>query len=616
MKDKKGQITIFVIIAIVIVAGLVIYLAIRDKTKIEILDPEFAPVYNYYSSCIEDAARAASDLAGSQGGKIYLSRYEAGSEYAPFSSQLNFLGFNIPYWYYVAGNGIIREQIPSKQDIEKDIAKYVEEKISECDFESFYRQGFAIEFSDKNVNANIEESKIKVSVIQDIAISKESQSSRKTKHEVEIESKLGKFYALAKEIYHKEKNEAFLEEYAVDVLRLYAPVDGVEISCSPKIWKTTEVIDDLKAGLENNIAKLKLKGSYYSLNNKKNEYFVIDKETNEQVNFIFNSKWPSKFEVIGADEELMIANPIGNQAGLGAMGFCYAPYHFVYDLSFPVMIQILDGNEIFQFPIAVIIDNNVPREAIFSEISEEESVDLCSFKSQDIEVNVYDINLRNIDNAQINYECFDKSCSLGQTDNGKFAGKAPACINGLLHIKAESFAEKKQLFSSNSEISTDIILDKEYAVDIELEIDSRPLKDTAIVSFNSEEISKTLTLPEIKNVKLSEGLYNISVYVYGNSSISIPETAKTQCIEVSKGGIAGLFGATKEQCFDIKIPATKIEYALIGGGIGEQYLLANDLEKGKIKLKVSMLEKPDSLEKLQYNYELFDKMGVDIEFQQ
>ncbi len=612
-QNKKGQLAIFVIIAIVIVLGLVIYLVLREKISTEIQNPEFVPVFNYYSSCIEDASRAAIDLAGSQGGRIYLSQYEIGSEFAPFSSQLYFLGFNVPYWYYVAGNGIIKEQIPSKNDIEKDIGTYVKEKISDCDFEPFYRQGFTIEFGEKNINVNLDNQKIKVDVQQDVVVKKESQSAAKNEYKIELDSKLGKFYNLAKEIYDKEKNNAFLEEYAVDVLRLYAPVDGAEISCSPKIWKTSEVINDLKSGLENNIAKLKLKGNYYNLKDKKDEYFVVDKETDEQINFVYNKEWPSKIEVVGADDELMIANPIGNQAGLGAMGFCYAPYHFVYDISFPVLIQILDSSEIFQFPIGVIIDNNVPRNAIFSKIDEGENMDICTFKTQNINVNVYDINLKKIDNADISYECFDQSCRLGKTENGAFSGKSPACVNGYITAKAEGFAEKKQIFSSNSEISTDLILDYEYDIEIDLLVGEKLLTSTAIVSFNGE-ISKTISLPETKSIKLSEGLYNISVYVYGNSSVIIPESTKTQCTEVSKGGIGGLFGATKEQCFDIKIPETKIEYALIGGGIGEHYFIANDLEKRKIKIKVSELEKPNSLEKLQYNYELFDKMGVDVEF--
>ena len=80
------------------------------------------------------------------------------------------------------------------------------------------------------------------------------------------------------------------------------------------------------------------------------------------------------------------------------------------------------------------------------------------------------------------------------------------------------------------------------------------------------------------------------------------------------GGIAGFFGGTKEQCFDINIPETRIEYALIGGGTTEEYLLESNLEKGKIKLNVPEFKVPSSLEELQYNYGSFEQSGVDVSY--
>ena len=47
----------------------------------------------------------------------------------PFSSQLNFLGDFIPYWYYVSGNNIQKEQMPSKNDMEEQLEEFIEEKI-------------------------------------------------------------------------------------------------------------------------------------------------------------------------------------------------------------------------------------------------------------------------------------------------------------------------------------------------------------------------------------------------------------------------------------------------------------------------------------------------------
>jgi len=64
----------------------------------------------------------------------------------------------------------------------------------------------------------------------------------------------------------------------------------------------------------------------------------------------------------------LIANPVGNQPGLGVLCFCYVPYHFVYNIGYPVLIQVYSGEEIFQFPVAVVVKGNKPREALDYEI--------------------------------------------------------------------------------------------------------------------------------------------------------------------------------------------------------------------------------------------------------
>ena len=275
------------------------------------------------------------------------------------------------------------------------------------------------------------------------------------------------------------------------------------------------------------------------------------------------------------------------------------------------MVQIYDNEEIFQFPFAVIIDKNMPRKAIFSDIVDNETYDLCAFKTQDLQVNVYDVSLQKID-AEISYGCFDQKCALGETQDGVFAGKAPACVNGYLYVKAGNYTENKQMYSTNSESSVDVILDKEFDVKINLEVGGKPLNGQAIVIFDGVK-SVSAALPDASEIKLSEGLYNISVYVYGDSSITIPESKKTQCTEVPQSGISGFFGGTKEQCFDITLPETKIDYALIGGGRSEGYLFADSLTKGELKIKVGEFRTPTSVDELQYNYEAFDQTGVEIE---
>ncbi|PIN90476.1 hypothetical protein COU60_01485 [Candidatus Pacearchaeota archaeon CG10_big_fil_rev_8_21_14_0_10_34_76] len=620
--NRKGQIAVFVIIAVVIVGLIVLFFAFRGSFGTEGIPSELLPVYSLYSECLNQEVENGISLLQSQGGRINTGEYILGSDYAPFSSHLNFLGFNVPYWYYISGNGIVKENIPSKSQMEEELENYIAERADGCDFSRYYEEGFFIEMGEPRANVRIEDKKVIVEVSNPISVLKGEISARKSQHNIEVESKIGKFYDNARRIYDKQKNDAFLEEYSIDVLRLYAPVDGVEAQCSPMIWKTRDVLDNFQSGLEANLPKLKFNGDYYRLNEKENEYFVVDLDVDEKVQILYSREWPSKIEITPAQQELMIAEPIGNQEGLGAMGFCYIPYHFIYDASFPVMIQIHDGTDVFQFPVAVIIDNNVARQADIPSggDSTDPEFDSCEFMEGDATIYTFDNSLNPVE-ADVSYQCLTNKCVLGKTEleggEAILDAKIPQCLNGYLIARAEGYAEKKQLFSSNSEGVADIVLEKEHKVEITLEVNGKVLgeKEQAVIHFiDNNGRTTSAVIPGNNDLSLSEGTYDVSAFVYGGSEINIPASTKVQCQDVPRSGVLGLFGGSEEQCFNIEIPSTSIDQTLIGGGKETTYLLESELVKGKAVIKVSGFPVVDSLDQLQYNYAALDNQGVDIEF--
>jgi len=616
---KRGQLAIFVIVAIVIVAAVVLFFVFRDRIGIGEISAEFLPVYNYYSECIQQEVEIGSGLMSFQGGRIAIGDYEPASNYAPFSSHLDFFGSSVEYWYYISGNGLIRENSVSINEMERELEEFLNARLSECNFDDFYQQGFYIQQNGEIVSdVTINENSISVEVISDMNVLRGESSARKTIHNVKIDSKLGGLYNEAKKIYDKELTESFLGEYAVDVLRLYAPVDGVEVSCAPQIWKTGEVANEIKQGLSSNFGFIKFEGDYYSLNEEDSDYFVVDEKIDEPVRFMYMTDWPSKIEIYGdkVDDTFMIAEPIGNQEGLDVLGFCYVPYHFVYDVAIPVMVQVGDGIDIFQFPIVVVIDNNLKKHANLVSVDYGNSeFDLCEYSIGEAEIYTFDTKLNPVE-ADISFECLDQRCSLGRTEiqgiDSVLKTDIPQCLNGNLVARAEGFADKGVIFSSNNENVANIILEREYEIGVNVKVDGANA-DNAIVYFIGEG-TETAVLPEKSSVKLKEGNYKIDVYVYGDTGIVIPASEKTQCVEVSRGGVLGLFGVMKEECFDIEYPETKIENALRGGGKTETYILENELESGLLTLEVQALPSPDSLEQLQLNYELFNNLDVGVVF--
>ena len=609
MEKKRGQVTIFIIIAIVIIGGAVVFYSYRDSIIGEKIPVSIEPVYNNFLFCLENKVLTGIDILESQGGYISLPDFEPGSKYMPFSSQLNFLGNPVPYWYYVSGNNIQKEQVPSKNEMENQLEDFIEEKINKCVFDEYYEHGFEINQGVPEASVNIGKEKVDVSLKMEMGFERGEDNIVIKNHNIEIDSKLGMLYDSAIEIYQKEQSDLFLENYAVDNLRLYAPVDGVELTCSPITWNADDVFDELQEAIEANTLALKAKSGDYSLKKEENKYFVIDILVESNVQFINSKSWPNSFEVVPSEGNILISKPVGNQPGLGILGFCYVPYHFVYNIRYPVLVQVLEGNEIFQFPVAVVIQGNQPRESLDVSAVDIGIPELCKYKNTLVDVNVYDTKL-NLVEADISYDCLGVTCDIGKAEFGSLTENFPQCVNGQIIAKAEGFEGKKYIYSTTETGSVDIILDKLYKLEVELNKGG-----TAIINFVSDESSKTIVYPEQKSVELSEGQYEISVYIYKNSSLKLAQTTHEQCVEVPQSGLGGLVGLTKQECFEVTMPSQIISNALSGGGKENYYILESELADANIiKINVESLPTPKSIEELQNNYILFEDLELGIQF--
>jgi len=233
--SRRGQVTIFIILAVLIIVGVIIYVTLERGGGQNIPD-NFLPVYNYYLSCLKTQALGGVALLGEQGGRISVGSFSPGSSYMPFSSDLDFMGQSVPYWMYVSGNNLLKENVPTKGSMERELNRYVSRRVGFCDFSKFKKSGFDVFVGNGSVTTKINDLSIDVDVENKITIFKGNNSVSISSHKFTISTKLGKFFGLAMGVYNYEKTHMFLENYALDVLRLYAPVDGVDIGCAPKVF--------------------------------------------------------------------------------------------------------------------------------------------------------------------------------------------------------------------------------------------------------------------------------------------------------------------------------------------------------------------------------------------
>lgn len=607
---KKAQISFFVIIAILLIAGISILFITKPFSKVS---SKLQPVEAHLLDCISNLAEEGVVILGEQGGYIKPPEFEQGSEYMPFGSQINYFGSILPHWFYISGNNIKKTQTPSIKDMESQISEYVSENIDECSFDDF--ADYSVMSEDKTeIKTRIFDKKISLEVYRPITISYKDGTSKKiTKHSSVTSSNLGYLYKKATEVYNAEQEKMFLEQYAIDTLSLNAPTTGAEVTCSPRTWNSDEIKTRVKDALRDNIRTIKLKGNYYSLGEKEKKYFVHDlgKDIDEQVIFFYSPEFPTRFEIEPEENGLMSAMPVGIQEGFEMLGFCYVPYHFVYSIAFPVVIQIIDDSgTLFQFSTIVVIDKNKPKEAEINETFDEFESALCEDerKIETLAVTTHDPS-NNPVRSEISFKCLSTQCSIGSTEIKGYEAvleeKIPQCINGLIIASAEGYSTTKQEVSTNNPVVIDLTLYPLYKLDINLGIEELKENEKVFLSFTTDDYTTSAVYPEQKTVKLKDGIYDIKARLFREGGIKLGKETTEKCIKVPETGIKGILGMKREECYDIEIPEQTLTEVLAGGGKTKLELSDYELSASKeISINIPEFKVPENVEDMQSIYVL------------
>ncbi|MBL7058854.1 hypothetical protein ISS08_00160 [Candidatus Pacearchaeota archaeon] len=183
--NKKGQITIFVVVAIILIAVISLFYLFKDNLRSS-GSGEYDYIYSFVEECIKDVGKSATYYVSERGGYFIPSELSAEE---------------IPYYYYSG-----QSYLPSKEQIEDEISKYVNEMLFFC------TQNF-VDFSEINISqgkinskTHVHEEEIIFEVEYPITIQKgENTVIIKDFENIPIFMKLGSIYDLSSEIIEQQK---------------------------------------------------------------------------------------------------------------------------------------------------------------------------------------------------------------------------------------------------------------------------------------------------------------------------------------------------------------------------------------------------------------------------
>jgi len=495
--SKKGQITVFIIIGIVLVfvtAGIIFItqsateagLTVSGDPVIQDDPQEFRPLQQFVEGCVQDTAKKGLITIGEQGGYISPEGKYSASEPTE-SDGLNLEPLKVPYWHYnskpsSAPSVVFASHQPelyAKDDpdfsIEVQLADYMEANLDFCysEFNSFKSQGFLVEPDTINdVTVKIATDTVNFWVKQDISAEKGGARHEMNQFFVKIPLRLKHFYEVSADLAEKEQKQHFLENIGLNNLETYAQPDISKLpptntltfaAVSTNSWSTPLVKEDLKNMLTSNVPLIRYQSSAdffrFEFPESENQKVIQKSYDNMILPITLGQGVDVSFDYYGWEPYVDINegektikpenNIIKSPLPVIPFNFNFQRYYNTYDLSYPVLVSVRDptafGGEgyTFNFALESNIVNNRPAEADYIQPPVVQSLSssmVCDDNKRDTQlirtVVIDSFTKEPLDLVKIGFDVPNQDyCEIGETNTqGTLDAKYPAVYGGNVEL--------------------------------------------------------------------------------------------------------------------------------------------------------------------------------------
>ena len=644
-KSRKAQVTLFVIIGIFIltVSGILFYmrsaklpLEQERQVIVESIPTMFLSVNNFVESCIREEAVKALTKMGETGGFVDIEEQGITAAAGPTSSAaVQFLPGSLmktAYWHYLESdnsctsnckfvllpeNKLSLYKKTGKVSIESQLNDYINDNIDSCiNFEEFRKQGFEFEVKEEpKAEVVIRDSDVVVVLDYPINVKRAGAEKELSRFIAQVPVNIKSVYELGSTIASLQSEYRYLERGTLNLVTAFSGLDNEKLppmsassfNIGPGVtWRLSDVEDDVGGILTSYTSLLQTQGTHnYNLmpasagslaDSLYNKGMIIpmDKFYPElSVNFDYVG-WPLYFKLNCPGG---ICRPESVTANiLSLIGF--KKYSFVYDLSYPVMVEIRDDKALngkgytFRFFLESNIRRNEPMEQNYLSMTGAAVNDvsmLCDENkrnSGNIAANVKDgMTGQPLDDVLVSFACTGETCLIGSTDDeGKLESGFPVCIGGVV-----TFAKDEYPVSSmplNTELDKDDSIlqvlepfrEKEVVVmkkRMAKQNDEWVFSDNPVYLYDKEQVMMTFTkktkLGEQKyttmllynqsdvlenKIKLVPGEYDVNINLMQYEEIVVPGGEFCYCsgtdVEVIACEAAKLVGIEPETCEEVQ----------------------------------------------------------------
>ena len=612
--NKKGQITLFILIGLVLLAlvlfGLFFMRQVQES-QTDLGEPnevpvEFVPVEQYVEQCLFDISKVAFIELGENGGYINPQNYFNKKYYPTESEVLEFSPGSsiwIPYWWYLKSpsncyddcmfesNRPVIDGISQGGDssssplmdhsVEGMVSEYIEQNLDTCLNEFIGLKEYVISAEgEKEVITTITEQDVIIDLLYLLEVEGSESKGEIDRFRTHVPLNFRKIYQMALNITQAQQEINFLDYNLLNLIssfsgiddKLLPPMSGTSFEMGASTyWFEPEVKEKIEEMLMSYVPMYQVMGTgNYNPNIGLGEEPLVksiianlalplqgDPQPSLDVKFTYLSWWPIYLHITPNEGGSLSSRGLFNShfTFLGIQR-----YNFVYDLAYPVMVEIKDDEAFYGegYSFRFALESNLQNNAVINtsqvplEMVSDGSSMRCNFNQRNtnnITIQVLDgENGAPVDDTFISFILGSETCFIGMTGvNGTYVGKFPVGLGNLKIQKNDYVDSSINYFTTmDMEDSLELIIEPYRYKNVTVikktmskingrwvyEGDLKQLDDNeeVIILFESLEDSDSAPIipinlngPEKTTIKIIPGEYKINGQIILKEDLLIPE---------------------------------------------------------------------------------------------
>lgn len=229
-KCKRSQVTIFIIIAMLIVFAIILFFILRGSLNIPGVTTKTPDINAEMQSCTKNAVLQAINIILPRGGYLNPENYKLYE-----NDKVAYLCYQSLYY-----KPCVNQQPAYLEHLKGEIKSYISEKIEDCFYkiqQDYRDKGYSFDMTASEISVNLNPKQVNVNINKEIKISKNSENRIIKEFEIKIDSPIYDLAVVANEIINQEAKFCYFEYLGYMLLYPSYKISKTDINGETKIYK-------------------------------------------------------------------------------------------------------------------------------------------------------------------------------------------------------------------------------------------------------------------------------------------------------------------------------------------------------------------------------------------